>query len=222
MKYLLMAAILPCYFLCNYINKHDINKEPKKLLYKVFAFGLLSVIPICIIEILLEDVFIVNENLSNLEIFINTFFGVALVEEFFKWLVVKSVVYDNKECDEVYDLIVYCVYSSIGFACFENILFVLENGYLNAFLRAVISVPSHACDGVIMGYLLGKVKLNNSKLYLILSLIIPSISHAIFDSLIEMTFKSSIYIIIFFVYVVFTFIISFKLVKMISNNNTRL
>ena len=156
MNYLVYIAVLPVIILLNYINKRDSHQEPKGLLRKVFFFGILSAIPIVIVELILKDVF-PNDNVFGLvALFISVFIGIALVEEFFKWLVVKIFVYNKDEFDESYDGIVYAVYSSLGFACIENILYVLSSGIKTGILRALTAVPGHAYDAIIMGYFLGK------------------------------------------------------------------
>ena len=64
------------------------------------------------------------------------------------------------------NIIVYAVFSSLGFACIENILYVLSGGVGIAILRAILSVPGHMCFGVIMGYFLSQAKVNQVKQYI--------------------------------------------------------
>jgi RsiW-degrading membrane proteinase PrsW (M82 family) len=47
---------------------------------------------------------------------------------------------------------------SMGFAAFENILYVFQGGFKVALLRAFTAIPAHATFGVIMGYYMGKSK----------------------------------------------------------------
>jgi RsiW-degrading membrane proteinase PrsW (M82 family) len=51
---------------------------------------------------------------------------------------------------------------SMGFACTENILYVLEGGYEVAIMRAFTAVPAHATFGILMGYYMGKAKFSKN------------------------------------------------------------
>lgn len=215
---LLVAAIIPVIILCNHVYQKDINKEPKKLLFKIFMFGVLSCIPIVIVELLLGEIFPVEkEGMNFVTAFINVFISIALVEEGFKWIVTKKCGYDNKEFDEVYDIIVYAVFASLGFACLENILYVLGNGLGNALLRAVTSIPGHACFGISMGYYLSKAKINSynnsskTKNTMLLSIVVPTLLHTAYDALLFIA--SDLSIILFFVFDITMVVYCFKLVN---------
>ena len=190
MKTLLTAATLPVVCLCYYIYKKDNNKEPMDLLMKLLGFGIIIAIPVIIVELLLEGVCNTKDDLALISIFFKELIGVALVEEGFKWLVVKFKAYNSREFDEIYDIIVYSVFVSLGFACIENILYVFLGGLKVAFLRAFLSVPGHACFGVLMGYYLSRAKVasisGNKGLYIkniSLSLLMPMLFHAMYDAL---------------------------------------
>ena len=129
-----------------------------------------------------------TEDLNLIELLVHAFIGVALIEEFSKWIMTYLISYNSEEFDEVYDIIIYSVFVSLGFAAFENILYVAGGGVVTAVARALLSVPGHACNGIFMGYFFGLAKLseinNNEALKrknLALSLIAPTILHGIFD-----------------------------------------
>lgn len=222
MEYLLILAVLPVIILGYNIYKRDNNKEPEGLLTKIFFLGLATCIPILICELLAGIIFNTNDSsLPFLHIFINVFFGVGLIEEFFKWIVTKKCGYNSKEFDEVYDIIVYSVFASLGFACIENILYVLSFGFSTAIARAFLSVPGHACFGVIMGYFLAEAKineLNNNKVFckknLILSLIIPSLVHTLYDAL--LIAEGNLNLLLFFIFDILMVKYCFSLVKHMS------
>lgn len=207
MQYLLVAAVLPIFLLCFFVYKKDPHHEPFKLLAKIFIFGFISALPILLFEVLLEFVFPTEEVSNFILIFINVFISVALVEEGFKWLVTLFFGYRNKEFDEIYDIIVYSVFASLGFACIENILYVFSNGIGNAILRALLSVPGHMCFGVIMGYFLAQAKvgkINKSQsVYtrnMFLSILLPTLAHTIYDALLFYVEYNVLFIIIFFMF----------------------
>ena len=163
-----------------------------------------------------------------LELFVNVFISIALVEEAFKWLVVKFFGYNNREFDELYDIIVYSVFSSLGFACIENVLYVIQSGLGTAINRAIFSIPGHMCFGVLMGFFLSKAKISGlndkamSKRNLVLSLIVPSLFHAVYDALL---FNGSIgSILIFLLFYIIMLIICICVIISVSNvhNNVKL
>ena len=187
---LLFSAVLPVALLCFFIYSKDHNKEPIGLLIKLFFLGLFSFLPILVVELMLSFIFNSDGVDSFILIFIFTFFGVALVEEVFKWIIVRFFGYNSKEFDEVYDIIVYSVFVSLGFACIENIGYVFQYGLGNAFVRAILSIPGHMYFAVIMGFFLSKAKVasfnDNDRLYrknIIYSILFPSLFHTTYDAL---------------------------------------
>ena len=187
---LVTAALLPIIALCFFIYTKDKTSEPKGLLALIFFLGLFSVVPVVVCELVFDYVFPEKSVSGFILTFIHTFFGVALIEEFFKWLITKFIGYNNKEFDEVFDVIVYAVFASLGFACFENVLYVLQLGLVNAIFRALLAVPGHTCFAISMGYFFSKAKVGqingNKKIYhknLILSFLAPIFLHTMYDSL---------------------------------------
>lgn len=190
MEVLLIAAVLPVIILCYYIYSRDVNKEPSALLIKIFSFGFFSSIPVIIIELILSRFFPTEKTTNFIILFINFFISVALVEEGFKWIITKKLGYDNKEFDEIYDIIVYAVFASLGFACIENIIYIFSEGLEIAIPRALLSVPGHMYFAVIMGYFFSKAKVNsingNDDLKtksMLLSILIPVLGHTLYDAL---------------------------------------
>ena len=190
MDTLLLAAILPVMGLCYFVYKKDNNKEPMDLLMKLIAYGCLIAIPVIVVELALNGITDTDKDTSLISIFIKTFIGVALAEEGFKWLAVKFKAYNSREFDEIYDIVVYSVFVSLVFAGLENVLYVFVGGFGVAILRAILSVPGHACFGVMMGYYLSRAKVasisNNNGLYvknIVLSLLIPMLFHTMYDAL---------------------------------------
>ena len=221
---LLLIAVLPVCILLYYIYRKDINKEPKELLFKIFFLGFLSSIPIFFIELYL-DFFFSTDGVDNFfQIFFLIFVSISLIEEGFKWFIVKKVGYSHKEFDEIYDIIVYATFASLGFACIENIVYVLESGYRIALLRGITAIPAHASFGIIMGYYLYKAKVceldkrDGKENNLFLSLVIPSLLHTLYDSFLIycISTKKTIFVFIFFIFNFLLVIFSFYLVRKVS------
>ncbi|GAE91343.1 hypothetical protein JCM21714_291 [Gracilibacillus boraciitolerans JCM 21714] len=119
----------------------------------------------------------------------------GLFEEFFKWFIFLFTTYKYSKFDTVYDGIVYGVSISLGFATVENILYLFANGIEFAVSRAIFPVSSHALFGVIMGYYIGRAKFAKGKgvMYLLLSLLLPTLLHGFYDFIIESIQQKWIY-----------------------------
>lgn len=232
-EFLLFLSILPSIALGVMIYKKDIvEKESTGLLFKLFLGGAIgSVILTLLLSTVLEPIIPDLEDSNNNFIYlaINTFFKVALVEEFSKWIFLKKITWKNKEFNYIYDAIVYAVFVALGFATIENIIYVLgsEGGISIAILRAILSVPGHAFDGVFMGYYYGlakQAKINdNIKLFkrnMIFSLLIPVVFHFIFDYL--LLSENSILLILYLVFIILLYINAFKRINKLSNITERL
>lgn len=223
---LLFVSILPVIILALYIYYEDSDKEPIGLLIKLFFGGVGAVFLSFIISFFLSILFpnfMLNEvYFGYLKLFFHVFLGVALVEEFSKWLFLYRISFNHREFDHVYDMIVYSVFVALGFACFENILYVLENGFQVAIIRALLAVPGHACDGIFMGYYLSLTKLSfingNDELRKhnkILSLFVPVLLHGIYDFCL---FTENIFfIILFFIFIIILYVKSIRRVKRMSS-----
>lgn len=217
---LFILAVFPVLLLCYYVYAKDNHKEPKGLLIKIFLRGVLTCFPVVIFETLLSIICpVANPTIAFPILFINVFISIALVEEGAKWIVTKYVGYRNSNFDEIYDIIVYSVFASLGFACIENILYVFQNGIGNAIVRAITSIPGHACFGIAMGYYLAKARVNEinnnksgAKSNLVLSLLVPTLLHTIYDAIL----LGNISIALFFAFDITMVIICFRLINKMS------
>lgn len=172
----LLLAIAPVFTIIIYIYLQDkYEKEPFWLLAINFFLGaFLSIIIVSVIYLFTGHLLPVINEYSVWQQFIQAFIVVALAEEFSKYVVVRYFAQPRAAFNEPYDGIVYAVMVSMGFACTENILYVMEGGTTTAILRAFTAVPAHATFGVLMGYFMGlakfskhnRVKLNLTGLFL--------------------------------------------------------
>lgn len=228
---LFTISVLPVILIGQFVYKKDKNKEPIKLLIKLFLGGIASCFLVLFISYILGLIFpIFNknaENLNSIELIIYIFIDVALVEEFSKWIFAYKISYNDKEFDQFYDAIIYCIFVALGFACLENLLYVYQFGIATGITRALLAVPGHACDGMFMGYYLGLAKigdLNNRKdikiKNIILSILIPTITHGIYDYCLYNGKK--IFIIFFYIFVIFIYIYVIKKIKKISSINKKI
>lgn len=163
--YLLLLAVAPAAGLLIYVwNKDKSEKEPLSLLLLLVGLGAVSAIPTIITELIIDapltKLFNITEysSLANdgasyvLYAFLDNFFGVALIEEGFKFLFLYFATRNNKHFDSLFDGMIYAIFVSLGFAALENIFYVVDGGVSVALTRAVMSVPGHMFFAVFMGY----------------------------------------------------------------------
>ena len=183
---LFIIAVTPAVVIVSGLYLSDrYDREPMRLLIITYILGALSVIPTMLVE----------EFLSSLNVFPGVFgafftaFAVAgFTEEYFKRMVVLKVPYKSRFFNEKLDGIIYSVFSSMGFATVENVMYVVfrfsYNPYIG-FYRGILSVPAHGIFGVTMGYYLSLAKFapneKRRKANMRKSLYMPLIFHGIFD-----------------------------------------
>ena len=225
---LLFLAILPVLLILLFVYTKDKNKEPKFLLLKLFISGFISCGLVLFFSAYLErisDVFspLVTKNFFGQIVY--AFVGVALVEEISKWIMVYLIGYNNKEFDETYDGLVYAVFVSLGFAFVENLVYVfISSSIYTAVIRALCAVPSHACDAIFMGYHISiakkySIKRNKKKerIHLILSLLVPTVIHGVYDYCLLSGYK--ILIIVFIAFIIVMYFISVSTLNDLSESN---
>jgi RsiW-degrading membrane proteinase PrsW (M82 family) len=158
----LFFAILPSFLWLNFYLKEDQRPEPKLMVLSVFLLGMIIAVITVFFEIMVVGG-IRTLNFSPKIIKISQIFlGVALIEEFFKFLVVKLAVFKSKELDEPVDFMIYMIISGLGFAATESIfLFLpLRNEILGNIVRVSLTRfvgPTflHALSSAIFGFFLG-------------------------------------------------------------------
>ena len=191
---LVSLSILPGFLIMSVIYNLDAqNKEPLWLLAIAFILGAVNLhLDINILEYLLSSKDVQNNFLSaGIEAL-----TVSSTEEILKFLVVMVIIYPNKYFDEPFDGIVYSVFVGMGFATAENLTFVLQGSASLALMRMLSAVPAHFVFAVIMGYYLGKAKSNKKTqlIFIVLSILIPIIIHALYDYFLFIDFIQGIWI----------------------------
>ena len=218
--FLIVWALLPAIALVAWIYRQDkVEKEPGKLLWKIFFLGVLSVIPTIILELILGDVVgLFFEETSAAYIVLDNFICVAVIEEYWKMKAAKKASWKDPAFNYKFDAIVYCVTSALGFAAIENVIYVLDGGMDTAITRMLLSVPSHAIDGVIMGYFFGMAKeadlvgdKKRCKRCLRQAVLIPAIEHGIYDT--SLSLGSDWLMLFFLVFVIAVDIWAYRFVK---------
>jgi len=199
--FLLLLAIVPPLFLIYLIYKLDkYEKEPFKVCFILFILGCATCIPIVIVELIAMVIleltipegsffsYTLFAGTTNIKILVTMIFGVALIEEYFKYLVLTKYAYKQDSFNEPMDGIVYGVIASLGFALVENIIYVFlyadpGQEMRVGILRMFTAIPAHALMGVIMGYYVGKAKFDkvNSKKLMAKGLLGAIILHSAYN-----------------------------------------
>ena len=219
---LLFLALFPPVFIIYKIYKLDkYEKEPLKEIIITFIFGCLTVLPVLFvspyINYLLDIPYSVIDYFGGLIVgneiktILYTFIGIALVEEFFKFLVLTQYSFKRKCFNEPMDGIVYGVIASMGFALVENIFYVYgntEQSYFVAIGRMFSAIPAHALMGVIMGYYIGKAKfdIQNKRKLMLKGFFGAILLHGAYDYFLYSNLSIGIF-------AFFSLIISYKIAK---------
>ena len=179
----IFAAVAPVLFLLFFIYYKDKKApEPTDLLFKAFRYGILSAI---VVMVVLSPFASAGEPANFMQSLRVSFFEAGIPEEFFKWLFLYFLVWRSPQFDEYIDGIVYAVFVSMGFACLENVMYVLPNGMACAVSRALLSVPAHFLFAVIMGYYFSMARFHPDKRtqYMACSILLPMVAHGLFDTM---------------------------------------
>lgn len=186
MEAILSLALIPVAFLLLYIYRKDrIQPEPIKNLVKGVIYGIGS----CFIVFAYAEIVGGGDNLNGVE---DAFIMAAIPEECAKLIMLWLLVRRMKEFDEPFDGIVYAVCIGMGFAGFENVLYLIDNSdslLSVGVMRGISAVPGHFCFAVAMGYYYSAVKFGGDRhrtTNKVLTLVAPIFMHGIYDSLLSL------------------------------------
>lgn len=234
-KHMLIAlALIPAIVLLVYIFKKDnLEKEPMKLLWKCFFWGAVSTIGAILLEELGEMLYEGSYEYGSAPYaFVDAFIVTALAEELCKYVILKKKTWKSAELNCSFDGIVYAVFVSLGFAACENVFYVTDGGFSVAILRMFTAVPLHAFSAVFMGFFYSRAKeahvqgrKHSMRRNKCLTLIVPILIHGFYDFLLSMDedvigeTRSTINTVVWILFVIALFIVSFKLVNKASKED---
>lgn len=233
--FLLLAALVPAAFLMVQVYRLDrIEKEPAGLLLKLALFGALSGLAAGATEGALTRVLDVTLGGGMLRLMLENFLAVALVEEACKRWVVLKFAWRHPAFDYRFDAVVYCVFSALGFAALENILYVAEYGFAVAVSRALLSVPGHCFFAVYMGIYLGQAKMAERAMqwyyielpdespgqYLRASLLVPTLLHGFWDF--SLSVGGGLMTVLFYLFVLAFFIDAYRKLRFAAGSDEQL
>jgi len=159
---LIIFSLVPSIIWLLIFLKKDSHPESNRMILKIFLLGMLAVIPTALLELGFFDITALVPFPRIIMQIIGVFLGIALIEEAFKYLVVKRWVLRNRAFDEPVDAMLYMIIAALGFAAAENLLIfvpmysnfqLLETTVVSIF-RFVGATFLHAlCSGLIGYYM---------------------------------------------------------------------
>lgn len=194
----LFLSLIPILIIALVVYRIDVDKEPKEVLNKIFISSIVIGLIGGTASYYLSN-FISTLKFNSLFVYNVTryLFVIALIEEVCKFIPAKFIGMKSKHHTSFYDTLLYFVFSGLGFACFENIMYVMKFTIKTAFVRGIFSVPGHILFSVILGLFIAianreKLKNNNksnnkSIIFTTLGFTIASITHALFNIALTLT-----------------------------------
>lgn len=211
---IIILALSPVFIIAFYVYYRDkYEKEPITLLIKSLVMGMIITIPVVLAE----------SYLSRFSLYFNqyqpaydAFIVASFTEESFKYIALILLIWKNPNFNEKFDGLVYGVFVSLGFAGIENFIYVNNYGLTTGWMRAFSAVPSHAIDGIVMGYYfsLARFSTNNRGKYLVLSLVVPVLLHGFYDLLLMS--GNSYMLLLFIPFLIYLYYTGFRRMKMIT------
>jgi RsiW-degrading membrane proteinase PrsW (M82 family) len=194
---LVVPAIPGLAWLWAFYRTDRYQPEPPRLVALTFLLGALSTLPAVGAEVLAARAYPFLGHVEKamlgtgtaiplLPIAIGCFVVIGPIEELAKFLVVRLWIYRRPEFDEPIDGIVYASAAALGFASFENALYVLDFRHHDVrwallFSRAFLAVPGHVLFSSMWGYALGRARFKPYPVALMV--VAASVLHASYDFL---------------------------------------
>jgi protease PrsW len=215
---ILLVAIAPCAFWLWLIYRGDKYKpEPKSLILRTYFMGLGIGVPVAFLETFLYHGSTQGQVTVSTAVYLS-FVVAGLTEEMAKFLVVRLGVYNSPHFEEPTDGLVYAAAAALGFASFENILYLLTYGWQVILVRGLFSNLAHVLFSSLWGYPLAMVKLGflKRKYLTWVGLAAAMIAHGVFDFLFFTATMYTYLVIPFFAAMIVGFILMMRHANKIS------
>jgi RsiW-degrading membrane proteinase PrsW (M82 family) len=195
---LLVGAVLPVALIMLWVYCRDRLREPRRVVLITMALGGVIAIPVLLVQFPVSIMLGLEFDMvpaTVAQALGLAFIVAALVEEGFKFGVLRFYSARHDAFDEPFDGIVYGVAASLGFALVENVLYVagsmMEGGFVGgltvAIARAILAVPLHASCGVIMGACIGLGHFGRGAWWSVLGVVLAVVVHGTYDTFIFAT-----------------------------------
>lgn len=207
--YILLTFLPPILWLLFYLRQDRRNPEPRRLLVITFLGGMAA----ALVAVVGECIFIqaLGETCSRVSAFrlnpVALFIGIALIEEYVKYLPVKFFIINHPAFDEPIDAMIYMMTAAMGFAALENALFLFPI-FHESFFSGLKVVTSrflganflHVLASGIVGFFLAHLYMHRHRhIFIGLGILFASLLHAGFNYLIlinEEVREGALYIIL--------------------------
>ncbi len=219
---ILFVSIAPVVVLLVYFYYRDkYEKEPISHLLLALVGGVLSALATLLFFNIVPITF--GNDSSIASALYHAFMGAAIPEEVFKFLFLYWFIWNKKAFNEYYDGIIYAVFVSLGFAGFENFLYVSKGGLEVGVTRAFLSVPAHALFAIPMGYYFSLARFapkHKKRRLLLRGVLLAILAHGLFDFILMHLSAdtvsdtiSVIAVILFFVFNIMMYRFAFKMIQ---------
>lgn len=187
----ILATVVPVMFLLLYIFHKDKERpEPTRWLLLAFVFGLIS-LPVSLLMSLPISSYLIPlvQDIPVIGTTLDAFLTAAIPEELAKLLMLWLLLVKNPYFDEYLDGMVYAVCIGMGFAAFENGIYLwgnIDNWVSVSISRALFSIPGHFLIALVMGYYYSMVAFRKDKhhtYHLVMLFVAPIVAHGIYDAL---------------------------------------
>ena len=222
----ILAAVIPAVILLRYVYRHDtVEKEPPGLLVSLLLMGVVAALLSGVLERIAQSLLsVLVAPGSPVYTILLAFLVVAVVEEGTKFLLLKRRSWFHPAFNYRFDGVVYAVFVSLGFAAFENILYVFNYGLSVALPRALLAIPGHMSFAVAMGIYYGRAKCcwrrghdAAAKFNLILGYLLAVFLHGFYDACAMI--GTGLAMLLFIVFVVLMFLFVFRSLKRESTHD---
>jgi len=176
---LAFSILVALFWLSRFRKMDKFEKEPERLIYLTFLAGALATAPSIVLEMFFHPE--QGQPVPLLSSLLLSYLWVAIVEESFKYLAVRLTVYRSKQFNEVMDGMIYMISSALGFAAAENVGYMLGFGLSTGVLRAILSYLGHISFSAILGYYMGKAKIEGKRNWLWVGILFAISLHWLYD-----------------------------------------
>lgn len=179
-----VSAITPALMLLWYFSARNRYSVDGEAIWTAFAMGALVTIPIAIAGAQLLPLFdaIRNPHLYSLAV---SFLIAATPEESAKLAVLVLFALRREDATHPVTIFILAIAVSLGFAMLENLAYVAESEDWRsvATIRAFLTVPSHAANGVVMGFFAARALPAGPRLSFdsVMMLLAPVIMHGLYN-----------------------------------------
>ncbi|MCX6722302.1 MAG: PrsW family glutamic-type intramembrane protease [Candidatus Staskawiczbacteria bacterium] len=201
--YVALGVLPSLTWLFYYLSK-DLHPEPKRMIIKIFFWGVFISIPVFFVEIGFTNLLSLVDNINPLVWSLTYwFFIISFTEEFFKYIVIKVKVINSPHLDEPLDVMLYMVVAALGFAAIENVLYlfapvqghlslgqIIDRTLLIDFFRFIGAVFLHTLCSAVIGYSLAIsfCEVKGKRTILVVGILMATLLHGIYDfSIMELT-----------------------------------